>query len=64
MFAPVAVLLSASVSVPAAAKTLIDYFQPTPIVCPLTSNTWGAAAVLPRDVCNGLEDSTNASWQY
>jgi hypothetical protein len=48
----------------AGTKTLIDYFQPTPIVCPLTSNTWGAPAVLPRDVCNGLEDSTNTQWQY
>ncbi|HZL20008.1 MAG TPA: hypothetical protein VFG23_19900, partial [Polyangia bacterium] len=45
-------------------KTLIDYFQPTPIVCPLTSNTWGAAGVLPRDTCNGLEDATNTNWQY
>ena len=48
----------------AGAKTLIDYFQPTPIVCPLTSSTWGAAGVLPRDTCNGLEDSTNKQWQY
>jgi hypothetical protein len=48
----------------AGAKTLIDYFQPTPIVCPLTSNTWGAAGVLPRDTCNGLEDSTNKQYQY
>ncbi|HZL17817.1 MAG TPA: hypothetical protein VFG23_08735 [Polyangia bacterium] len=48
----------------ATTKTLIDYFQPTPIICPLTSNTWGAAGVLPRDVCNGLEDSTNTQWQY
>ena len=47
-----------------AAKTLIDYFQPTPIVCPLTSQAWGAAGVLPRDVCNGLEDATNTAWQY
>ena len=45
-------------------KTLIDYFQPTPIVCPLTSSTWGAAGVLPRDTCNGLEDSTNKLYQY
>ena len=45
-------------------KTLIDYFQPTPIVCPLTSSTWGAAGVLPRDTCNGLEDSTNKQCQY
>ena len=48
----------------AGTKTLIDYFLPTPIVCPLTSNTWGAAGVLPRDTCNGLEDSTNKQWQY
>jgi MYXO-CTERM domain-containing protein len=48
----------------AGAKTLINYFLPTPIVCPLTSNTWGAAGVLPRDTCNGLEDSTNKQWQY
>jgi hypothetical protein len=48
----------------ATAKTLIDYFQPTPIVCPLTSKTWGATAVLPRDTCNGLEDATNTQWQY
>lgn len=48
----------------AGTKTLIDYFLPTPIVCPLTSNTWGAAGVLPRDVCNGLEDSTGTQWTY
>ncbi len=48
----------------AGTKTLIDYFQPTPIVCPLTSSTWGAAGVLPRDTCNGLEDATNKQYQY
>jgi hypothetical protein len=48
----------------AGAKTLIDYFLPTPIVCPLTSDTWGAAGVIPRDVCNGLEDSTGKLWTY
>src|SRR6202142_2430781 len=45
-------------------KTLIDYFQPTPIVFPLTSSTCAAAGVLPRDTCNGLEDSTNKLYQY
>jgi MYXO-CTERM domain-containing protein len=45
-------------------KTLIDYFLPTPILCPLTSNTWGAASVLPRDTCNGLEDTTGLAWDY
>jgi len=32
-------------------KTFIDYFQPTPITCsPLSSATWGVAAVLPHQV--------------
>jgi len=48
----------------AGTKTLISYFQPTPIACPLTSSTWGAAGVLPRDTCNGLEDATNKQYQY
>jgi hypothetical protein len=48
----------------APAKTLIDYFEPTPITCALTSKTWGSASVLPRDTCNGLEDSSNTQWQY
>lgn len=42
----------------AADKTLIDYFLPTPIVGKLTTNTWGAPEVLPRDSQNGLEDTT------
>ena len=53
----------------AAAKTFTDYFQPTPIVCPPTSNIWGDKAVLPRDTCNGLEDTTGTpsvrpQWMY
>jgi len=43
----------------AGAKTLIDYFQPAPTTCALTSNTWGASGVLPRDTCNGMEDPKN-----
>jgi hypothetical protein len=39
-------------------KTFIDYFQPTPIACPVTSKTWGVSGVLPRDTCNGLENTT------
>ncbi|MEO5768172.1 MAG: glycoside hydrolase family protein [Polyangia bacterium] len=39
----------------AVAKSMIDYFQPIPAVGKLTSSTWGAAEVLPRDVSNGLE---------
>src|SRR5579862_3230963 len=54
------------------AKTFIDYFQPTPVTCPLTSNAWGCTAtgstppncvagsgVVPRDTCNGIESATN-----
>ncbi len=44
---------------PASAKELIEYFQPTPIVNTLTSGTWGASGTLPRDINNGLEDTTN-----
>jgi hypothetical protein len=58
------VVMAAASPASAQKKTLIDYFLPTPIVCPLTSSTWGAAGVVPRDICNGLEDSTNKQWQY
>jgi hypothetical protein len=44
-----------------AGKTFIDYLQPTPIACPpLSSATWGAAGVLPRDTCNGIESAKGA----
>ncbi|MGO9110734.1 MAG: hypothetical protein ACLP9L_16050 [Thermoguttaceae bacterium] len=49
---------------PAAAKTLIDYFLPTPIHDRLESSVWGAAAVGPRDIQNGLEDATMKKWCY
>ncbi len=45
-------------------KTLIDYFQPTPIYDKLSTTAWGAAAVGPRDIHNGLEDTTGKQWQY
>ncbi len=45
-------------------RRLLDYFQPTPIVSPLTSNAWGASNVLPRDTSNGLEDRSNRQWSY
>jgi len=53
-------LLSLTLGVPAFAadKTFIDYFQPTPIIGALTTNTWGAPAILPRDPQNGLEDQS------
>ncbi len=44
---------------PATAKTMIDYFQPTPIVGQLSTTVWGAAAVGPRDPSNGIEDPDN-----
>ena len=34
--------------------------SPAPGIYPLTSNTWGAGSVIPRDVRNGLEDATNS----
>jgi hypothetical protein len=49
----------------AAAKPLIDYFQPTPVACPVTKSTWGASSSVPRDTCNGLEDTKNPpQWIY
>jgi hypothetical protein len=48
--------LTIGVSSFAADKTFIDYFQPTPIIGALTTNTWGAPGILPRDPQNGLED--------
>jgi hypothetical protein len=40
-----------------------------PIVCPPTSNSWGDKAVVPRDTCNGLEDTSGTptvrpKWMY
>ena len=46
------------------AQTLIDYFLPMPIVKPLKTDKWGCAAVGPRDIGNGLEDTTNRSYSY
>ena len=50
------VSLTIGVSSLASEKTFIDYFQPTPIIGALTTNTWGAPGILPRDPQNGLED--------
>ena len=35
----------------------MDRFLPMNIQGPLTDNTWGAAAVVPRYIENGLEDN-------
>jgi len=53
------VLLSAATG--AQAKSFIDYLEPTPITCsPLSSASWGATGVLPRDLCNGIESAKGA----
>ncbi|MGD0838707.1 MAG: glycoside hydrolase family protein [Polyangia bacterium] len=55
-----AVLFLVGTAVPgaAAAKTFISYFLPTPTACPVTSQTWGVSGVLPRDTCNGMENTS------
>ena len=60
-----AALFAACTGLPsvAVAKPFISYFQPTPTACPVTSKTWGVSGVLPRDTCNGLEN-TNVPPQY
>src|SRR6202000_2522295 len=47
-----------------ASKTFIDYFQPTPILSPLSTTAWGMATVGLRDQKNGLEDPTMKLWDY
>ncbi len=69
---------SASTAAPAqTTKTFIDYFQTTPITCPVTTKTWGCTAtgattpncaagmgVVPRDPCNGIESPENPPGFY
>lgn len=45
-------------------QTLIDYFLPMPKVKPLKTDKWGCAAVGPRDIGNGLEDTTSRAYSY
>jgi len=55
----------AAASGTASAKTLIDYFKPTPNACAASSITWGASTSLPRDTCNGIEDTKKPpQWLY
>jgi hypothetical protein len=56
--------LTIGVAAPAADKTFIDYFLPTPVVGSLETNVWGAPGVFPRDPKNGLEDETMKQWCY
>ncbi|MDZ8120252.1 hypothetical protein [Pontiella agarivorans] len=39
----------------------MDRFEPVPILSPLTSDTWGADNVVPRDISNGIE---HPEWSY
>ena len=53
----------------AEAKPFEAYLNPTPIVCsPLSAASWGVAGVLPRDLCNGIENAKGAAvppdWFY
>jgi hypothetical protein len=48
----------------AAPQQWMDYFEPTPIISPLSSTFWGAKQVGPRDQANGLEDKTMKSYNY
>jgi hypothetical protein len=51
----------------ARAKPFEDYIKPMPIVSPLSSASWGTAA-LPRDLSNGIESAMGAGvhpqWYY
>lgn len=44
--------------------SFINYFLPTPSRGALSSNAWGATNVLPRDLQNGLEDTTIKQYCY
>jgi hypothetical protein len=63
-FQILAAMSALGASSPAADKTLIDYFLPTPIRGHLAKDAWGAPNVLPRDPQNGLEDTTMKQWCY
>jgi hypothetical protein len=63
LMASLALCCAVALPLPASAKDLIDYFRPIPITDKLTSDTWGLPGVLPRDVKNGLEDTSN-TWCY
>ncbi|HEX8301015.1 glycoside hydrolase family protein [Sphingomonas sp.] len=45
-------------------KPFIAYFKPTPMSGKLSATAWGAAEVGPRDIRNGLEDSSMKRWSY
>jgi MYXO-CTERM domain-containing protein len=43
-----------------AKKPFMEYIKPMPLVSPLSSDTWGVAGVLPRDLSNGIESVKGA----
>jgi len=45
-------------------RTFINYFLSTPPQGELVRETWGATNVLPRDIRNGLEDTTMKRYCY
>ncbi len=46
-------------------KSLVDFFQPVePTDGLVHGDIWGTENVLPRDINNGLEDSTMQNWCY
>lgn len=55
----IALVTLATSTAAAAPKPLINYFQPMPIVTPLSTTVWGASTVGARDPGNGLEDKGN-----
>jgi hypothetical protein len=40
----------------------MDLFLPMPEIGKLTSDTWGAANVIPRDILNGIESTKYSIW--
>jgi hypothetical protein len=60
VFSSISLCLCCSVT----AKTLIDYFEPTPIINELNDRLWGTPGVVPRDQDNGLEDRENSTYNY
>lgn len=43
-----------------AKKPFMEYIKPMPLVSPLSSESWGVAGVLPRDLSNGIESARGA----
>src|SRR5205823_4596375 len=52
--------LALGIAPSARAKPFEQYIKATPTVAPLTSATWGATGVLPRDISNGIESAKGA----